>query len=480
MSIRLKLTLWYTGILTVIVVVFGFILYYFLQNYLYDNVRNNLKEKGMEVYEQRQLLGRSIIFPLDAFESYFFQIVNAEGQIMRQSENLQGLALPVKEGELARYQQGDISGSLFKQYALHSDVTFMVYDMPFYQGTTFIGLLQVAVVVSDVEQTLEAFRWIYLFAALVLLALAASVGWFMARKALTPIDHVIEAAEQIEKGDDLSHRIAYEGSQHDEIGRLVDRINRMLGRIQQAYDDLNEAYRAQRRFVSDASHELRTPLTTIRGNLELLQKMQQKWIEKPQELDPVYVKETNEEAMKDILSETERMSRLVNDLLSLARADAGHDIVLEEIDLLPLVQEVARRAEWLPRKATWQIGDLSPLEGVVIQGNADYLQQLFFIFIENAFKYTPQGEVMLDAVTGSSQVGIRIRDTGVGMEAEEVPHIFERFYRADVSRGETPGTGLGLSIAKWIMDAHHGSVEVETQKGTGTTFIIWLPLGFAE
>lgn len=132
----------------------------------------------------------------------------------------------------------------------------------------------------------------------------------------------------------------------------------------------------------------------------------------------------------------------------------------------------------LPRTAEWITGDFSVLNGVYINGNKDYMQQMLFIFIENAFKYTPEGQVVFDAFIYKNQVGIRISDTGIGMDKEEVPHIFDRFYRVSQSRGVTEGIGLGLSIAKWIIDELEGSVEVVTRLGEGTTFIIWLPIVF--
>ena len=159
------------------------------------------------------------------------------------------------------------------------------------------------------------------------------------------------------------------------------------------------------------------------------------------------------------------MSRLVNDLLSLARADAGYVMEKEWIPILPIVSETSRKAQFLERKVEWRVGSLDALEGMMVYGNADYLQQMLFIFIENAFKYTEEGYVSLKAVKENDQIGIQIADTGIGMDEEEVPHIFDRFYRADVSRGKTAGTGLGLAIAKWIIDEHGGSIEVMTQKG---------------
>jgi len=174
------------------------------------------------------------------------------------------------------------------------------------------------------------------------------------------------------------------------------------------------------------------------------------------------------------------MSRLVNDLLSLARADAGLRMEMEDIELRPLVEEVARRAQFLPRKADWMVGDLGALDGVHVRGSRDHLQQMLFIFIENGFKYTPHGHVSLEAVRSDGQIGLKIADTGLGIDKEDVPHIFDRFFRADKSRGQTAGTGLGLSIAKWIIDNHGGSVEVKTRPGEGTVFLIWLPICFSR
>ena len=170
------------------------------------------------------------------------------------------------------------------------------------------------------------------------------------------------------------------------------------------------------------------------------------------------------------------MSQLVNDLLSLARADAGYQMEMEPILLRPLVEEAARRASFLPRQAEWKIGPLDELDGVWVRGNRDYLLQLLFILIENGFKYTPEGEVKLYAVRNDNQVGLVVSDTGIGIRAEELPHIFERFYRADLSRGETSGTGLGLSIAKWIADMHKGVLKVKSEPGAGSVFSLWLPV----
>jgi signal transduction histidine kinase len=277
------------------------------------------------------------------------------------------------------------------------------------------------------------------------------------------------------------------------MGQLTDTLNNMLGRLENTYNVLDDAYKAQRRFVSDASHELRTPLTTIRGNIELLERMWLPALETAEaagesgehaELDradgDLQRVMLTREAMQDIAGEAKRMSSLVNDLLSLARADAGYAMEKTVQPLLPIVEDVARRAQLLPRTAEWRIGDLQSLEGVEVLAHADFLRQLFFIFVENAFKYTPSGYVELRAMRSADQAGVVIKDTGIGMNSAEIPHIFERFYRADESRGQTSGTGLGLSIAKWIIDEHGGSVEVSTREGEGSTFIVWLPVAFID
>jgi len=141
-----------------------------------------------------------------------------------------------------------------------------------------------------------------------------------------------------------------------------------------------------------------------------------------------------------------------------------------------VVQEAARKAAFLPRTAEWRVGPLEALEGIRVLGNRDYLLQLLFILIENGFKYTPSGEVRLEAVRKEGWVGITVADTGIGMNREEVGNIFQRFYRADESRGKTSGTGLGLSIAKWIIDMHEGALDVRTKPGEGSAFTLWLPV----
>ncbi len=484
MSIRLRLTLWYTGILAVTLLTLGFAIYFTLSASLYGDLKGKMKVEADKVMSSIQPTlvqsrrGISVTLslpPLDTFETgMVMQVLDPNGEVVDQSGN-SALELPntIEAAERAS------EGSKYYESLLFGNTAVLVHNIPIIYDTQYRGVLRVAGNKEPIVNSLRSLKYTFILVGFFIVFLAASIGWFLARKALRPIEGVIDAANRIEKSADLDRRIDYEGPS-DEIGRLTDTINGMLSRIQTMYSELDDAYSAQRRFVSDASHELRTPLTTIRGNVELLEKVWKSAANKGEmnSVDGENV-EMSLEAMRDISDEAERMSRMVNDLLSLARADAGQVMQKGPVELKPLVDEVVRKAQFLPRTVEWIVGDTSLLIGLSVNGSKDHLQQLLFIFIENGFKYTDDGSVTLDFIRRERQVGFRISDTGIGMEKDEIPHIFERFYRADPSRGTKSGTGLGLSIAKWIIDEHGGSVEVMTQKDHGTTFVVWLPIGLS-
>ncbi|ACT03393.1 sensor histidine kinase [Paenibacillus sp. JDR-2] len=489
MTIRLRLTLWFSGILAAALIVLCVAIYFFVNMNTYSDTKEQLRDQAesYDIVKYENGLNQidlNIKRNSPFYEKDFYvQLVNYKEGVIKASGELQvnGIKFPIPEAK-SKPDYG------YKKAVLKTnerEVAFLIYQVPIRNNTdsSLIGLLQVGTVVASEENYLAGLRIILIMSSVICLLIAFTVGLFMARKALQPIERVIRSTEQIQSGSDLSVRIPIEGPK-DEIGHLVYTLNIMLSRIEMAYNGLDESYKAQRRFVSDASHELRTPLTTIRGNIELLQRMWSKTLEPDEAGDIVLALdsqryELSNEAMQDIAAEARRMSTLVNDLLALARADAGYEMEKTTQPMLPIVEEVGRRASLLPRNAEWRIGDLTALDGYQVHGNADYLQQLLFIFIENAFKYTPSGWIEMSATRRENQLGIIIKDTGIGMNPNEVPHIFDRFYRADESRGKTVGTGLGLSIAKWIIDEHRGSIEVTTMEEEGSTFVIWLPIDFS-
>lgn len=490
MTIRLRLTLWYSCLLAATLIVFGCAIYFFVNMNTYGDMKDSLRKyaDNYDILKYENALNQldlDLHSKTNFYEKDFYvQLVNYKEGVIKASLALTGnnIRYPVPEAK----SNPDYGYKKVKIKTNAGEVPFLIYQKPVYNNTkdgALIGLLQVGTVVGSEENYLAGLRYILIISSVIVLFIAFTVGLFLARQVLRPIERVIRSTEQIQGGSDLSVRIPMEGPK-DEIGRLVYTLNVMLSRLENAYNVLDESYKAQRRFVSDASHELRTPLTTIRGNIELLQRMWTKSLE-PHAVDGIVLGldgqkwELSNEAMQDISSEARRMSTLVNDLLALARADAGYSMEKQQLDMLTLVEEVARRAQLLPRNAEWIVGDLSALVDTKVYGNQDYLQQLLFIFIENAFKYTPDGFIEMSALHKDNQVGIKIKDTGIGMNPDEVPHIFDRFYRADESRGKTVGTGLGLSIAKWIIDEHRGSIEVTTREEEGSIFTIWLPIDFS-
>ena len=285
------------------------------------------------------------------------------------------------------------------------------------------------------------------------------VGW-ATRRSLAPLDAVTQTALRITHADDLSSRIPYHGPPGDEIGQLVVAFNRTLERLEALFE-------AQRRFVADVSHELRTPLTVIKGNVDLMRRLQT----------------LDEQALASIEAEIDRLTRLVNDLLTLARAESGRlPLQIARLDLDALVLDVVGQMGVLAQQkgVRLRVGEFAP---VAVCADADRLKQVLVNILGNAVKYTPSGgEVTVSLQMADEAAWVHIADTGPGIPPEDVPHVFERFYRAEKARtraGER-GFGLGLSIAYWIVRHHGGDITLDSTLGEGTTFHIRLPLADDE
>jgi signal transduction histidine kinase len=267
-----------------------------------------------------------------------------------------------------------------------------------------------------------------------------------------PLEDMAAAARQITRADDLSRRVPY-ANRPDEIGDLARAFNQTLERLE-------KLFRTQQRLLADVSHELRTPLTTIRGNIDLMRRMDNS--------DP--------ESLAAIQVEIERMTRLVGDLLLLARADSGGlPLERKQVELDNILFDVYRQVRILEPPLELELTDV---DQVMVLGDPDRLKQLFLNLVENAVKYTPTGgKVSLSLSKKADRAFFEVSDTGVGIPAENLPHIFDRFYRVDKSRARAQGgSGLGLSIAMWIAQAHGGTIRVTSQVGAGTTFSVILPV----
>nr|WP_255604371.1 HAMP domain-containing sensor histidine kinase [Oscillochloris sp. ZM17-4] len=290
-----------------------------------------------------------------------------------------------------------------------------------------------------------------------LIALVAAVRgsvWIVGRS-LGPVNEITSTARQIFQAADLARRVPASPAD-DEIGALADTINAMLERLESLFT-------AQRRFVADVSHELRTPLTAMRGHLELLQR------------GVVHDDADHAEMTADLLREVNRLSRMANDLLLLAQAEVGLQLRYAPLALDELVLEVVRELRTLGEGVA-----LRPqlAEQVAISGDRDRIKQALINLVANAIQHSPAGGTVTVGLDQSGAAAhLRVRDEGPGIAPDDLPHVFERFYRADRARAQrTGGAGLGLSIAQWVARAHGGEVAVESDPGQGATFIISLPL----
>jgi signal transduction histidine kinase len=280
------------------------------------------------------------------------------------------------------------------------------------------------------------------------------IGWIVAQGALRPVTTLTSAAAIIAESREFSHRVP-SGSGRDELGHLARTFNTMLANLEAVYD-------SQARFVSAASHELRAPLTVVQANLDLLRSGKMAESDRPT-------------ALAEAHAETSRMTRLVADLLALARADAGVPIRREKVELDRAVLQVIGEARHLARGHRLEIGAVEP---VVIRGDPDRLKQLFLNVIENAIKYAPaDGRVLVGITRNAGAAVVTISDTGFGISETDLPHVFERFFRADPARSRDPGgSGLGLSIVQWVAGQHGGSVDIASTQGEGTTVTVRLPI----
>lgn len=323
------------------------------------------------------------------------------------------------------------------------------------QENQIVGYLQLAESLVTVDQARELLLFILIGGALIAVGVAAVVGWITTGTALRPIGELTDSALQITRADDLSRRIPHHGLPNDEVGQLVQAFNETLERLENLFE-------TQRRFMADVSHELRTPLTAIRGNVDLIRRMG--------EADAI--------SLDAIGAEVDRMTRMVRDLLLLVQAETGNLPMAHEIvELDTLMLEVFHQAKVLAADGVEV--RISDEDQARVIGDRDRLKQVMLNLAANAIEHTSEGgSITFGLSCENDHSKFTVADTGAGIPEEELPHIFERFYRVDPSRKrrDRGGAGLGLSIAYWITRSHNGRIEVDSEIGKGTTFSVWLPL----
>ncbi len=439
--------------------VFGVGSWYAMRASVFHTIDEELEDRvrGVEKFMQIQIASLSPIEIRDEFREHsvlgpggdLFQVCSEKGEWLYRSAVLENSQTPIRLPD----QLG--AGPVFENLLVQgTPVRFatrrvVVNDRPY--------SIQVAAPLHEFHEALERFRLVLWSSAPILLILASVGGYSISRRALKPVDQITAAAESISIRN-LTGRLDVPRSA-DELQRLSETLNRMLNR-------LNAAVQRMSQFTADASHELRAPVSLIRTTAELAARGGR--------TAPEY-----HEDMLQILAEAERTSRLIDSLLLLARADAGEDGLQHELtDLATCVREAVEQGRALAAEKRIAVETNLGSQPVVVQGDAEALRRLFFILIDNALKYAPEGgpvQVRLETVNGSAAGSVT--DTGIGIAEPDQARIFDRFWRADKVRSRgTGGAGLGLSIARWITDRHQGTIEVESQPGRGSKFTVKIPL----
>jgi two-component system OmpR family sensor kinase len=458
MSLRARLALLFTAIVVGILLLFGVAVYVTVSASLTNEIDNNLQTTASRVIRNIYVGDRGelnvktspeVEFATDSF----IQVWDRSNNLRAASANVRNLTQPLNSAALQSSQP------VFDDLILtteNGDIHLRVLTVPLVVGDRPIGAIQIGTSLAVVDAAQQALVIVLAIGVILSTLIAGMASWISTQQALSPLEDVTETALQITRADDLSRRIPYKGPPQDEIGQLIHAFNQTLGRLENLFN-------TQRRFLADVGHELRTPLTVIKGNVDLMRMM----------------KEMDTESMDSIESEVERMTRLVGDLMLLAQAESGKlPLHLQIIELDTLILEVMQQMRVVAKdKVKLHLGGM---DQVLICADKDKLKQVLVNLIQNAINYTPKGgEVVVSLSKNENQAQISVQDNGPGISPEDLPYIFERFYRAEKSRTRAKdgkGFGLGLSIAYWIVKNHEGSIEVDSKLGEGTTFRVKLPL----
>ncbi|WP_027882628.1 sensor histidine kinase [Meiothermus rufus] len=467
MPIRLRLALWYGTLCTVLIGLVSFLGFAAYTRGQYQTLDQVLVLSANHVAAGWREAGTSYVLEADISElQVAFRLYDSYGHFKRGSR----LAPPfepiqpqkVLEQNLSVY--ADPVAQFLRLPWTHSQGAFLllpgqdgqrwrVYVTPLVKGQETLGYLEALTPLGLLDASVRRLAALLLVVGLVSMLAVFGLGLILAGGALRPMAHLIETAQQIARSADLSMRVPPMAAR-DELGRLSRTFNQML-------ENLAKASEAQKRFVADASHELRAPLAAIQGNLELLRRYPQM----PEADRQVALGEAEREAL--------RLSRLVADLLLLAKGDAGLPLRPTRVRLDEVVEEALRDADWRVEGHRLE----AQLQPVWVRGDRDYLKQLVLNLLENALKYTPAGGwVRLELKQQGDRVLFQVQDSGIGIAPEDLPFVFDRFYRADKARRRDPGgSGLGLSIARWIVEQHRGSIQIQSQPAQGTTVRVVLP-----
>ena len=453
-SVRTRLTLWYLAILALVIIFFAVLTYFSTVRVLNRDLNSRLEEMSRNFKfaldaeqadeEENRQSDQTISETLNefSFRDYQFAVFASDGRLIASTVKF---LLP----------NGVENSSPLSDVKIKSE-TFRVYAAPLESGQNQYRLL---IFYSLKEQKTFEYRLtrIFLVAVPLALLLAGIGGYFLARKSLAPIVEISRQASQI--GATNLHERLPVVNQKDELGMLAETFNLLLSRLENSFAQ-------QRRFMADASHELRTPLAIVRGESEVA-------LLKSNRSSKDY-----RESLSIVHDESKRLTRIVEDLFTLARADAGQfQTNFTQIYLDEILADCVRAVRVLAEKRHVTIA-LEAAEDLLFQGDKELLHRMFLNLLDNAVKYNREnGTIKIEARVADGRFRITFSDTGIGISTEDQPKIFERFYRADIARSraeetETSGAGLGLAIADWIANLHHGNIELVSSGETGSVFAV--------
>src|SRR5438874_771215 len=475
-TIRGRLTAWYSIALALTLAAFAAVLYGARRGASYQDLDQRIQSEAAltggilaESYRARGVLvrgdtaGRPVLIPdlaalLEAVPDYLI-ITARDGSLLFASPDARALTFQQVE-QLRLVAAAPLSGRTSGALRLEPDGPKLHYALRYVAdaGPQFGAILAGANLRTAELSAEQLLSTIALILPLGLVA-ALLMGSWIARRALAPVDRIITEVREITDGRSLHRRLA-EPMVKDELGRLTETLNQMMTRLERSFAAL-------RRFTADASHELKTPLTVLRAGVERAITM------------PSLPSEALA-ALEETLQEINRMTELVEALLMLARADEGTaPLHRETVDLRAIVEETGESGELLAAEAGVNMEVATPADLAVVAVDSSRIRLLILNLLTNAVKYTPAGgSVRLQLGPSNGRVTLTVADSGVGIAPGDLPHIFDRFWRADSARtrtGERSGTGLGLAICKWIAEAHGGTIDVQSRPGRGTTFTVTLP-----
>ena len=453
-SVRTRLTLWYAGVLAVSLLAFALLTYYAAANVFYqrqDEALRSTAETVASAYvqelEEEQSIDKAneVVLAEMIFPNRFVEVTDSRGRVVASSSNLTGHVLNIPAETVAAARQQRIS------FAAVNNLRVAVVPISIDQE---LGYAAVAEPLSVIDVGLHRLRLYFLAGAPLILLVASVGGYFLALKSLSPIGLMNRQTQRI-TAQNLSARLDVM-NERDELGGLAVTINKLLGRLENSFQE-------QQRFVADASHELRTPLAVLRGETEVA-------LSQPRSPDEYKA------SLALINDEAERLSRLVEDLFILARQPFNRPTVARQpVKLDRIVEECGRAAQVLAAQKNLKL-TVAAKAGVSLQGDDELLQRMILNLLDNAVKYTPVGgEVSIELTANNSDAHIAVRDNGIGIPFKDQPHVFDRFYRVDKARSRAMGgAGLGLSIARWVAEIHGGQVSLDSG-AEGTVFTVDLP-----